>query len=209
MVELPNVTINWTGNIMRFTVVFHDHIQHSLNRIFTENIVPRSTIEIGAFEGHTTFNLTSMMVNQNPDYKHYVIDPFTASENLTGKVTSEARTIFMENLESFEYKDNIEVLEEKSFTGLIELYLRGIKVDFIYVDGSHFAPDVLQDLVLGFEMLNPGGVILCDDAVSWRYGDHIQDSPKLAIDSFIACNWKRLKVLEMPGGYQVAFQKTD
>lgn len=194
---------------MRFTVLFHDHTQHSIRRILTEDIVPQSTIEIGAFEGHTTFNMTAMLASQNPNYKHYVVDPFLASENLTTQVVDDARTVFMENLESFEFKNNIEVLEQKSFSGLIDLYLRGVKVDFIYVDGSHFAPDVLQDLVLGFELLNPGGVMLCDDAVSWRYGEHIQDSPKIAIDSFIACNWKRLKVLEMPTGYQVAFRKTS
>lgn len=194
---------------MKFTVLFHEHTRHSINRILNEDIVPKSTIEIGVFEGHTTFNMTAMLAAANPDYKHYVIDPFLASENLTTDVVDDARTIFMENLETFQYKNNIEVIEDTSFIGLIDLYIRGVKVDFIYVDGSHFAPNVLQDLVLGFEMLNPGGVMLCDDATSWRYGDHIQDSPKIAIDSFIQCNWKRLKVLEMPGGYQVAFQKTS
>ena len=45
------------------------------------------------------------------------------------------------------------------------------------------------------------------DAVSWRYGSSIQDSPKIAIDSFIQCNWNRLKVLEMPNGYQTAIER--
>jgi hypothetical protein len=50
--------------------------------------------------------------------------------------------------------------------------------------------------------------MLFDDAISWRYGDSIHDSPKQAVDAFIACNWDRLKVLELPNGYQVAVQKT-
>jgi hypothetical protein len=49
--------------------------------------------------------------------------------------------------------------------------------------------------------------MLFDDAVSWRYGSSIQDSPKIAIDSFIQCNWNRLKVLEMPNGYQTAIKR--
>ena len=36
---------------MNFSVIFHDHIQTSLSRIFSESIVPKVTIEIGAFEG--------------------------------------------------------------------------------------------------------------------------------------------------------------
>jgi hypothetical protein len=80
--------------------------------------------------------------------------------------------------------------------------------DLIYVDGSHRAKDVLLDATLGFELLNVGGVMLFDDAISWRYGDSIHDSPKQAVDAFIACNWDRLKVLELPNGYQVAVQKT-
>jgi hypothetical protein len=62
--------------------------------------------------------------------------------------------------------------------------------------------------VLGFELLKVGGVMLFDDAMSWRYGEAIQDSPKVAVDNFIQCNWDRLKVLEMPNGYQVAIQRT-
>ena len=101
----------------------------------------------------------------------------------------------------------VELIQKNSFDGLIELHNRGIKADLIYVDGSHFAKDVLADAVLGFEILNIGGVMLFDDAVSWRYGEAIQDSPKIAIDSFIACNWNRLKVLEMPNGYQVGIRR--
>jgi len=103
----------------------------------------------------------------------------------------------------------VELIEKNSFEGLIELYNRGVKADLIYVDGSHFAKDVLTDAAISFEMLNVGGVMLFDDAVSWRYGQVIQDSPKIAIDAFIMCNWNRLKVLEMPNGYQTAIQKTS
>ena len=133
---------------MQFSVIFHDHAKSSFLRILQEVIVPKVTIEIGVFEGETTFNIT----------------------NLLG---------------------------------------RAVKADFIYVDGSHFAKDVLSDAVFGFELLNIGGVMLFDDAVSWRYGEHIQDSPKVAVDAFIQCNWNRLRVLEMPGGYQTAIKRVS
>ena len=116
-----------------------------------------------------------------------------------------ARETFTSILPQF---PEVEHIDMTSLDGLIALRQRGVKADLIYVDGSHFAKDVLLDAALGFELLNPGGVMVFDDAVSWRYGDSIHDSPKQAVDAFIACNWNRLKVLESPTGYQVVVQRT-
>lgn len=189
---------------MTFTVVFHDHIKTTLSRIFNEVLVPNTVIEIGVFEGETTFNLTALLRGSGT-YKHYAIDPFLASENLTDGTVSSAREVFYDHLPQF---PEVEHIDKTSLDGLIELLQRGVVADLIYVDGSHFAKDVLIDAALGFELLRVGGVMVFDDAVSWRYGDSIHDSPKQAVDAFIACNWNRLKVLEAPNGYQVVVQRT-
>ena len=191
---------------MQFSVIFHDHAKSSFLRILQEVIVPKVTIEIGVFEGETTFNITNLLSECNPDYKHYAIDPFSASENLRQEVVDDAKLTFKKNMLEF---PQVELIEKNSFEGLLELHWRAIKADFIYVDGSHFAKDVLSDAVFGFELLNIGGVMLFDDAVSWRYGEYIQDSPKVAVDAFIQCNWNRLRVLEMPGGYQTAIKRVS
>ena len=189
---------------MRFSVVFHDHTKQSILRILNEIGIPATVVEIGAFEGETAFNFASFL-RQNGPFAYYVIDPFTASENLKQPVLDEAKRQFLDNAAAF---PEVELIEKTSLDGLIDLRLRGVKADLIYVDGSHFAKDVLLDAALGFEMLNVGGVMLFDDAVSWRYGESIHDSPKQAVDAFIACNWNRLRVLETPTGYQVAIQRT-
>ena len=190
---------------MEFSTIFHDHIQTSFARILQEHIQPKVTIEIGAFEGQTTVNMVNYMKQIHPDYQHYVIDPFTASENLKQDVLDNAKDMFLRNVQDLKA---VNFINKDSFSGLIELLNAEVRADFIYVDGSHFAKDVLSDAVLGFELLEVGGVILFDDAVSWRYGNAIQDSPKIAIDSFINCNWDRLEVIELPNGYQVAIKKT-
>lgn len=187
---------------MKVSVVFHDHIQNSLVRIVTEHVRPKTVIEIGVFEGATTFQMAHALADK--DYKHYAIDPFLPVENLREDVVKDAEIQFKENLVEFPC---VELIQKTSFEGLIELWQRGIKADLIYVDGSHYAKDVLADAVLGFELLRIGGVMLFDDAVSWRYGSAADESPKLAIDSFIQCNWSRLRVLEMPNGYQVAIKR--
>lgn len=188
---------------MKISVRFHDHTQQSLISIFNKIEPPSVVIEIGCFEGDTTFNVARLLETQGP-YKYFAIDPFRESEQLKQDVVDEARAQFVQNAAQF---PNVELIEKPSLDGLVELYTRGVKADLIYVDGSHFAKDVLIDAALGFELLNQGGVMLFDDAVSWRYGEKIQDSPKIAIDSFIQCNWDRLDVLEMPNGYQVAIKR--
>lgn len=191
---------------MEFTVRFHDHFMHGLQRIVTEYFVPKVMIEIGCFEGETTFNCANLMKQRWSDYKHYAIDPFDESDDLPLEKVQEVKQRFLKNLE--EVKDGtVEFLNMKSFDALIELYKRGVKADLIYIDGDHRAPEVLQDAILSFELLNSGGIMLFDDCVSWRFHKDITHSPKIAVDNFIQCYWNRLEVIEMPTGYQTAIRK--
>ena len=69
----------------------------------------------------------------------------------------------------------------------MKLLVERVCADFVYIDGSHKAADVLADLVISFELTKVGGVVICDDYV-WR-GESIEEvdilnNPKLAIDSF-------------------------
>jgi predicted O-methyltransferase YrrM len=81
--------------------------------------------------------------------------------------------------------------------------------DFIYIDGSHQAPDVLSDAVFGFRLLRVGGVMAFDDYL-WVENlptgvDPIR-SPKLAIDSFTNIYIRKIKFFLAPLS-QVYFQK--
>lgn len=63
--------------------------------------------------------------------------------------------------------------------------------DFIYVDGSHRAPDVLCDAVLGFKLPKVGGFMAFDDYLqaerAWLpYGTDPLRCPKPAIDAYPA-----------------------
>jgi predicted O-methyltransferase YrrM len=75
--------------------------------------------------------------------------------------------------------------------------LRG-HFDLVYVDGSHQAPDVLLDLVLSWQLLAVGGMLVMDDYL-WaeRYGaerDPIQ-TPKPAIDAFVNINIRKMNIM--------------
>lgn len=74
--------------------------------------------------------------------------------------------------------------------------------DFIYIDGSHLAKDVLVDAVLSWELLNIDGILIFDD-YQWRDGNYC--SPKPAIDGFLSSYKSMYTILH--AGYQLHIRK--
>lgn len=192
---------------------FHDYLESSVNYILTKIPQPNVIIEIGVFEGYFTFNMTNMMASRDKTYTHYAIDSYDEqSDLLTKNRISEAEKFFLVRLQEFQYKNNIKFMKKNSWDAMIELYNLGVRADLIYVDGDHRASAVLNDMVLGFKLLKVGGAMLCDDSVSWCHTEKngvkpLDYSPKLAVDSFIQCNWGIVDPLILPNGYQTAFIK--
>ena len=192
---------------MQFSTVFHDYTASSVQWIVKQYGIPETVVEIGVFEGHTTFNMVAALAPQLATYKHIAIDPYGESDDLEEDVVSKAGSVFKSNLEEFELKDRIEFINKKSWDGLIDLHQRGMKADFIYIDGDHRAPAVLEDLVLSFNLLKKGGILLCDDCVFWR-NEKLQNMPKLAVDAFVNCYLDKMELVPLPHGGQIAIRKT-
>lgn len=191
---------------------FHEFIQSSIQHIIKEIGPPKTVVEIGVFQGYFTFNMTGMLAPSIPDYKHYAIDPFDASHDLDDDKIAEAYDIFTENLKNFPLSKHIEFIRNKSWPVLMDLINKDIQPDLIYIDGDHRAAGVLEDLVLSYKLLKIGGVILCDDSVSWVHTDknkikQPQMSPRLAVDNFIQCYWDKIELLNLPNGWQSGFIK--
>jgi len=87
--------------------------------------------------------------------------------------------------------------------------LRGLKLesyDFAYIDGSHFAPDVLLDAALTWDLIKPGGVIIFDDYGEDYTGPKSEGNyPRVAIDAFLKIMDRNVDVLFK--GYQIAVRK--
>lgn len=87
---------------------------------------------------------------------------------------------------------------------------RGEYFDFVYIDGSHQAPDVLTDAILGFGLLRLGGVMVFDDYLwSENRPDGIDPlrCPKIAIDAFATVFCRKMQILRAPL-YQLYLRKT-
>ena len=176
--------------------------------LFDKFETPSKVLEVGTFEGAYTFWLAD-------NYKLTVdtVDPFDGTVyNVSKEDFNFVYNNFKHNLDMCVNKDNVTLHNDNSY----DVLKRMTDIfDFIYVDGSHIASNVLEDLVLSFKLLKKGGIMLMDDATAWKYRDQltkevshdIGHAPRLAVDSFIHCNWADIKVINLPAGNQVAIQK--
>jgi predicted O-methyltransferase YrrM len=89
---------------------------------------------------------------------------------------------------------------------LPDLAARDERFDFIYVDGSHHALDVIVDAALSWSLLDDGGVLVFDD-YSWDpWKDDPLRTPRPAVDAFLTLVQGRF-TLEFTG-YQLGIRKT-
>lgn len=80
----------------------------------------------------------------------------------------------------------------------------GSEYDFIYIDGSHTASDVLTDACMAWQLLKQGGVMVFDDYL-WGNPRDALHRPKMAIDAFVNMFGEHLDIMHV--GYQMAVKK--
>jgi len=156
----------------------------------------KSYLEIGSYEGQST----KWVLDTFPESRVTCIDTWDgggeASEN-ENYLEIEAR--FKINM--MPYGERIKAIKGLSFNalkGLDETF------DVIYIDGSHLSKHVLEDAVLSFPLLNPGGLLIFDD-YGWNGYEESHKIPKHAIDAFVSCNRDQLTLLHL--GWQVILKK--
>ena len=79
--------------------------------------------------------------------------------------------------------------------------------DFIYIDGDHRAAAVRDDAVAAWRHLPVGGLIAFDDYEWPEAPADPTQSPRLAIDAFLAVYADKIEVLEI--GIQVWIKKKE
>jgi len=77
--------------------------------------------------------------------------------------------------------------------------------DFIYIDGSHLAKDVLTDACMSWPMLKKNGFMVFDDYMWKPPGLSINQRPKSAVDAFINMFEDDLGIVH--SGYQLIVRK--
>lgn len=171
------------------------------------NAVPKSEnpqiLEIGVFEGRSVIFVLEYLPTSNVTaIDHFVLKQgWTSSQNITLKQDSEAT--FRGNVQS--YGDRVRTIVRPSWDGLSTLVSEQQKYDFIYIDASHTATDVVIDSALSWKMLNVGGIMLWDDIMLdiWHWEEGPTGAGVLKFLEIIAGKFEWVHA-----GWQIAIRKT-
>lgn len=180
---------------------------------------PRRVLEIGSYEGASACYLIDQLTREAPLEIH-CIDTWEGGVEHAADGSASADMTAVES--RFHHNTTLVMGNARNATNLVvhkgysDLCLARLLTeghagyfDFIYVDGSHQAPDVLSDAVLAFKLLRNGGVMVFDDylwAEPLPYGKDPLRCPKTGIDAFINCYFRKLEILRAPL-YQLYVQK--
>ena len=189
------------------------------NQLFHQ-LKPTRILEVGSYEGRSTAFIIESLAN-NDDIEIHCIDSWEGgTEHKQGAIwesdMKDIETRFAHNMKVAIAKSSHAVdlrihkgLSNKELPKLVSSNMQEY-FDFIYIDGSHQAPDVLLDAILGFELLRVGGVMVFDDYL-WQEplpeGTDLIRCPKIAIDAFTNIYCRKLTVIIGAPIYQLQIEK--
>lgn len=189
----PTFTTNWLGSIDYWPDMFKQ-----LDLIGKPNL---RFLEIGCFEGRTTLWLLENVLT-DPSSQITVIDTFKGSAEFEPLgIDSDFWKRFEHNLAAYwpnrdpempklliDFGSSQDVLARwngETYEGFLQ-YQDRAQFDFIYIDGSHMAADVLSDAVLSWPLLKQGGA-MCFDDLHWGANLPEWQRPQIAIEAFVSC----------------------
>jgi len=162
-----------------------------------------SILEIGCFEGRATWWMLENMLA--PMGKIICLDTFNGSEEHSNINLDNTYFRWQVNVDEVRGKDQVtECYIGKSYDTLAGLIAGQEEFDFIYIDGSHTAPDVMTDACMAWGMLKQGGIMLFDDYL-WEDVPGILHRPKLGVDYFTTLFSEQNQLVLL--GYQLALRK--
>lgn len=161
---------------------------------------PTKILEIGSYEGRSTSYIIETCSQYSPIHV-YCIDTWQGSDE--HKVQSIDNTFLFDRFKhnantAIERANNDVKLYVAPGTSLIELARLNTMdeyigyFDLVYIDGSHYASDVMVDACLTYPLLREGGVMIFDD-YTWDTSsleENIRHDPlihpRFGADSFFA-----------------------
>ena len=191
---MPNKYPNW------FKITAEENFKSQLMPL--ANKFGLRFLQIGAFTGNASVWMVDNILTQRNSVLEDV-DTWSGSDEQEHKEmdwldverTYDSRIAFRPNI--IKYK-----MDSKEFLRSIEK----VTFDFIYIDGDHTAEGVLQDAVLGWRLLKPGGIMAFDDYL-WEDPRGIEFQPGWSIDTFVGAVKDESEVLL--SNSQVWLRKND
>lgn len=165
-------------------------------------------LEIGSWEGGSAVWILQNLCGSNSPSNHLVcVDHFDLFETQEGR--DRFRT-FQNNIASTGLHDQVRVLSEFSVPAFMSLMKEvathsNLGFDFIYIDGSHRADDVLLDAEMAWRIANYGALLVFDDYEWPQSKMGTIHHPKGGIDAFLEIHEGEYTLIHR--GYQVMIKK--
>ncbi|WP_167106203.1 class I SAM-dependent methyltransferase [Mycobacterium sp. DL592] len=186
-------------NITQWCVVFARTFQRT---------DPVRILEIGSYEGRSTVFLLTYFPNgtltavdtwAGSDEHVCAADGREGDNGLQSCSRGELLSLesrFDANLEPF--AGRMTKIRGSSLRVLPQLLDEKQEFDLIYVDGSHFADDVLADGINAWRLLTPNGVLIFDDLV-WNFYPRAHDNPAWPVNILLKFHSGKYKILSAAG----------
>ena len=164
----------------------------------------RNFLEIGSFEGRSSVWIAENMMQEGDLLR--CIDTWEGGEEHGEENMSAVEERFRANLIlATEKLPERRIIQQKGTSVAMLSWLHGKETfDFIYIDGSHTAPDVLTDACMSWPLLNNGGMMVFDDYM-WGNPRDALHRPKIAIDAFTNIFAEEAEIVHV--GYQLVVRK--
>lgn len=152
-------------------------------------------MEVGVFEGRSMIWFVRNFLCERPDSYYEAVEPdpapfFTDNFRKLVKDYPDVTIHHHQEYSEFRLPDILGDTER----------CRGPEFDLMYYDGDHNAQGLLRDMVMGWELLKVGGVMLVDDyemeaTDPWHYISHKEflehpranfQHPRAAVDAFLS-----------------------
>ena len=172
-------------------------------------VKPSKVLEIGSYEGESTCYIINFLEDKKNAELHCI-------DTWDGAIEQKNREVDMLEVERrFDHNTNLALSKSKNsinfnkLKGKSDIILSKLLIekkenyfDFVYVDGSHQATDVLFDAVMAFKLVRVGGVIAFDDYIWFErdlpQGKDLNRCPKPAIDAFINIYYNKVNIIQAP-----------
>ena len=176
-----------------------------------EQLIPhlparKNFLEIGSFEGRSAVWIVQYMMEDGGEL--ICVDTWEGgAEHVNGEMSG-AEDRFKHNIDlimgNFVDRD-VQPIKSTSVDALGNLISYKKQFDFIYIDGSHLAKDVLTDACMAWPLLKKGGFMVFDDYLWKPQGFTLLQRPKVAIDTFV--NMFEDELIVAHSGYQLVVRK--
>jgi predicted O-methyltransferase YrrM len=169
----------------------------------------KAFLEIGSFEGRSTVWIIENMMEDDGFID--CIDTWEGGEEHGSEDMREVEARFVHNAElaTNGIPKHYDQWKGTSVSRLADLIVGEVgpglgSYDFIYIDGSHVAKDVLTDACMAWPLLKPKGIMVFDDYL-WGNPRDVLHRPKAAIDAFTTIFAEEAEIVHV--GYQLVVRK--